>query len=138
MSTKYNENRAFAPKRPQWHSTIGQHFKCLDRRFVTLRINGIFYADQPTTKLTLLPFNPPTENRYPYVARGGSWIDTPEKCRSAARRFSDKQWLKLDPQRPQSIWWMTSADYVGFRLVLAVEEDPRLKGIRSKVTWWSN
>jgi len=105
---------------------------CLDR------YKKDFYADQPTTKLTLLPFNPPTENRYPYVARGGSWIDTPEKCRSAARRFSDKQWLKLDPQRPQSIWWMTSADYVGFRLVLPVEEDPRLKSIRSKVTWWSN
>jgi formylglycine-generating enzyme required for sulfatase activity len=105
---------------------------CLDR------YKKDFYADSPKDKLTLLPFHPPTDGRYPYVARGGSWIDEPEKCRSAARRFSDKSWLKLDPQRPQSIWWMTSADYVGFRLVLAVEEDPRLKGIRSQVTWWSN
>jgi len=97
-----------------------------------------FYATLPQDKLTLLPFTALTEDRYPNVARGGSWIDPPEKCRSAARRFSDKSWLRLDPQRPQSIWWMTSADYVGFRVVVAVEEDPRLKGIRSKVTWWSN
>jgi formylglycine-generating enzyme required for sulfatase activity len=97
-----------------------------------------YYGTLPKDKISLMPFNPPTEDRYPDVARGGSWIDQPEKCRSAARRFSDRVWLKLDPQRPQSIWWMTSADYVGFRVVVAVEEEPRLKGIRSKVTWWSN
>jgi hypothetical protein len=59
-------------------------------------------------------------------------------CRSAVRRGSDKTWLKRDPQRPQSIWWMTDADWVGFRVVRAVEEDARLKGVRSKVTWWSD
>jgi formylglycine-generating enzyme required for sulfatase activity len=96
-----------------------------------------FYSSLPRDKMMLLPVNLPTENRYPDVARGGSWIDPPEKCRSAARRFSDKEWLKRDPQRPQSIWWMTDADYVGFRVICAVEEDPRLVGVRSKVTWWS-
>jgi len=97
-----------------------------------------FYSTLPKDKISLLPFSPPEDTRYPYVARGGSWIDPPEKCRSAARRFSERSWLKLDPQRPQSIWWMTSADYVGFRVVVAVEEDPRLKGIQSKVNWFSN
>jgi formylglycine-generating enzyme required for sulfatase activity len=97
-----------------------------------------FYAKLPADKLSLNPFNPPTEKRYPYVARGGSWIDPPEKCRSAARISSDKKWLKRDPQNPQSIWWMTEADYVGFRVVRAVEEYENLKGIRSKVTWWSD
>ncbi len=43
-----------------------------------------FYATLPQDKLSLIPFNPPTEDRYPNVARGGSWIDPPEKCRSAA------------------------------------------------------
>jgi formylglycine-generating enzyme required for sulfatase activity len=97
-----------------------------------------FYSKFPRDMATLNPFNPPTENRYPNVARGGSWTDPADRCRSAARRYSDKEWLKRDPQRPQSIWWMTDADYVGFRVVVAVEEDPRLKGIRSKVTWWSD
>jgi formylglycine-generating enzyme required for sulfatase activity len=96
-----------------------------------------FYGTLPLDKAPYNPFNPPTENRYSYVARGGSWIDTADKCRSAARVFSEKNWLKRDPQRPQSIWWMTEADYVGFRVVRAVEEYEALKNIRSKVTWWS-
>ena len=96
-----------------------------------------FYASLPKDKPFVLPFNPPTENRYPNVARGGSWNDKSPKCRSAVRRGSDLTWLKRDPQRPQSIWWMTEADWVGFRVVRAVEEDERLKGVRSKVSWWS-
>ncbi|MBI3411040.1 MAG: formylglycine-generating enzyme family protein [Planctomycetes bacterium] len=105
---------------------------CLDR------YKKDFYASFPRDKATLNPFNPPGDARYGYVARGGSWIDPPDKCRSAARRYSEKDWLKRDPQRPQSIWWMTEADYVGFRVVRAVEEYEDLKGIRSKVTWWSD
>jgi formylglycine-generating enzyme required for sulfatase activity len=84
------------------------------------------------------PVNLPTEDRFPDVARGGSWADGPEKCRSAGRRGSDKTWIKLDPQRPQSIWWLTSAEFVGFRVVRPVEEQDNLKGIRSKVTRESN
>ena len=96
-----------------------------------------FYSTLPKDKPFVLPIKMPTEDRYPNVVRGGSWNDEAEKCRSAIRRFSDKTWLKRDPQRPQSIWWMTDADWVGFRVVRAVEEDERLKGVRSKVTWWS-
>ena len=76
----------------------------------------------------------PTGKRFPNVARGGSWADEPVDCRSATRRGSDKTWIKLDPQRPQSIWWLTSADFVGFRVVRPVEEQDNLKGLRSKVT----
>lgn len=92
------------------------------------------YAKLPLDKATLMPVVLPTANRYPHVVRGGSWIDPPEVCRSAARRFSEKDWLKRDPQRPQSIWWMTDADFVGFRVVRAVEEQPNLKNLKSKVT----
>ncbi|HZZ77645.1 MAG TPA: formylglycine-generating enzyme family protein [Gemmataceae bacterium] len=97
-----------------------------------------FYATLPKDKPFVLPFNPPTEHRYSDVVRGGSWNDPADKCRCAVRRGSDKTWLKRDPQRPQSIWWMTDADWVGFRVVRAVEEDARLKDVRSKVTWWSD
>jgi len=104
---------------------------CIDR------YSKDFYGTLPADKLSLNPFVPPTENRYSYVARGGSWIAAPAKCRSAARDHSDKKWLQRDPQRPQSIWWMTEADYVGFRVVRSVTEDERLSKIRSLVTWWS-
>jgi len=93
-----------------------------------------YYATFPTDKLTLQPVLMPTEKRFSHVARGGSWNDTAAECRSAARRGSTKEWIKLDPQRPQSIWWLTSAEFVGFRVVVAVDEQANLKNLRSKVT----
>jgi formylglycine-generating enzyme required for sulfatase activity len=93
-----------------------------------------YYSTFPLNKATLSPVLLPTETRFAHVARGGSWADQPVECRSAARRGSDKTWLKLDPQRPQSIWWLTSAEFVGLRVVRAVEEQDNLKGLRSKVT----
>ena len=77
----------------------------------------------------------PTDVKYSHVVRGGSWADEPPKCRSAARRGSDKTWLKRDPQKPQSIWWMTDCDWVGFRVVRPVEEIAELKGFLPPVTW---
>jgi formylglycine-generating enzyme required for sulfatase activity len=92
------------------------------------------YKQFSATAPTLSPVLLPTANRFPNVARGGSWTDDAGQCRSATRRASSKEWIKLDPQRPQSIWWLTSADFVGFRVVRAVEEQDNLKGIRSKIT----
>jgi formylglycine-generating enzyme required for sulfatase activity len=93
-----------------------------------------FYAKFPTDKLTPWPVLLPTADRFPHVARGGSWADDAAKCRCAARRGSDKSWIKRDPQRPQSIWWLTDAEIVGFRIVRPVEEADNLKRLRSKVT----
>jgi formylglycine-generating enzyme required for sulfatase activity len=93
-----------------------------------------FYGTFAGGKIALQPVNLPTGTRFSHVARGGSWAEDAEQCRSASRRGSDRTWIKLDPQRPQSIWWLTSADFVGFRLVRAVEEQENLKGFRSKIT----
>ena len=87
-------------------------------------------ADKPT----LQPVNIPDDQRFGHVVRGGSWADDAAQCRSAARRGSEKSWITLDPQRPQSIWWLTSADFVGFRVVRPVTEQDNLKGYRSKIT----
>ncbi|MBD3175197.1 MAG: SUMF1/EgtB/PvdO family nonheme iron enzyme [Armatimonadia bacterium] len=54
---------------------------------------------------------------YPRVARGGSWVDDPDWCRSAHRRGSSEGWKMGDPQIPQSIWHFTDADFIGFRVV---------------------
>jgi formylglycine-generating enzyme required for sulfatase activity len=62
------------------------------------------------------PWNFPTLH-YPHVARGGHWDDQAEALRSAARRHSDKQWNAQDPQLPKSTWWLSDAQWVGFRLV---------------------
>ncbi|WP_128548686.1 formylglycine-generating enzyme family protein [Larkinella soli] len=54
---------------------------------------------------------------YPNSVRGGSWDDEPLVLRSAARTPSDPSWKVLDPQTPKSEWWLTSASFVGFRVV---------------------
>ncbi|MCB1087023.1 MAG: formylglycine-generating enzyme family protein [Verrucomicrobiae bacterium] len=62
------------------------------------------------------PFVRP-ETLYPRVARGGSWYDTADYCRSAARTGSNADWKQQDPQLPKSIWYHTDATWLGFRLV---------------------
>jgi formylglycine-generating enzyme required for sulfatase activity len=86
------------------------------------------------TEAALSPVLLPNESRYPRVVRGGSWDDPAPLLRSAARRASQKEWSKRDPQRPQSIWWHTEAITVGFRIIRPLEEQENLKGLRSKVT----
>ncbi len=54
---------------------------------------------------------------YPHSARGGSWDDDPEKLRSAARRASAPAWKMQDPQLPKSIWYLTDAQFLGFRVI---------------------
>ena len=62
------------------------------------------------------PFQKPTKV-YPKVVRGGSWMDSPNRLRSAARRPSSKKWKMRDPQIPKSKWWHTDAPFVGLRVV---------------------
>jgi formylglycine-generating enzyme required for sulfatase activity len=59
---------------------------------------------------------------YPNVVRGGSWDDDPDRLRSAARRGSNIDWKMQDPQRPQSVWYHTDAQFSGFRIVRPLNE----------------
>jgi formylglycine-generating enzyme required for sulfatase activity len=93
-----------------------------------------FYASLSADRLTFAPVVVPTANRFAHVVRGGSWADDAAHCRSAVRRASDKRWLRRDPQRPQSIWWLTDGDFVGFRVVRPVVEQDNLKDLKSRVT----
>ena len=63
----------------------------------------------------------PVTELYPTAVRGGSWDDEPADLRSAARTPSKPEWKILDPQLPKSEWWMTSASFVGFRLVRPIK-----------------
>jgi formylglycine-generating enzyme required for sulfatase activity len=93
-----------------------------------------YYSTFPKDKTVLSPVLLPTATRFSHVARGGSWQDEDKLLRSAARRGSDPDWIQRDPQRPQSIWWLTDAEFVGFRIVRPVKEQDNLKNLRSKVT----
>lgn len=53
-----------------------------------------------------------------HIARGGNCeCDKPADLRSARRLKSDLPWAAQDPQYPKSIWWLTDAPFVGFRVV---------------------
>jgi len=67
------------------------------------------------------PLAPP-KTLYSRVVRGGSWFDDPDRLRSAARLASEEDWKMQDPQLPQSIWYHTDADFVGFRVVRPLVE----------------
>lgn len=92
------------------------------------------YAKAPKDKPWLQPVVVPIEKRFPHVVRGGSWDDEAPLLRSAARRPSNREWLRQDPQRPQSIWWLTEAVFVGFRVVRPLDEQENLKTLKSKLT----
>ncbi|MCC6491836.1 MAG: SUMF1/EgtB/PvdO family nonheme iron enzyme [Pirellulales bacterium] len=62
------------------------------------------------------PFLRPTA-LYPRSVRGGGWLDFPDQLRSAARLGSDAHWQQQDPQLPKSLWYLTDAPWLGFRLV---------------------
>ena len=54
---------------------------------------------------------------YPHAVRGGSWNDEAARVTCTAREKSDAEWKRQDPQLPKSVWYMTDAQWLGFRLV---------------------
>jgi formylglycine-generating enzyme required for sulfatase activity len=77
------------------------------------------YVPDYFSRLAIPAINPfvRPETLYPRTARGGSWNDNPEQLRSAFRVGSDAYWQQQDPQLPKSIWYLTDAPWLGFRLV---------------------
>lgn len=59
---------------------------------------------------------------YPRVVRGGGWNEEPALMRCAARQGSTDDWIAQDPQSPVSIWYLTDALHVGFRVVRPLQE----------------
>lgn len=84
-------------------------------------------------KLADNPLNVPTQ-LFPRVVRGGSWFDDPEMLRSAVRVASTPDWKIQDPQLPQSMWYHTDADFVGFRVVRPLRK-PSEEEIKKKVLY---
>ena len=55
---------------------------------------------------------------YPHAVRGGSWNDAEDGGELHGRASPPMPaWKQQDPQLPKSIWYMTDAQWLGFRLV---------------------
>lgn len=59
---------------------------------------------------------------YPRAVRGSSWMDEQGEISCSKRRASNPNWKQLDPQLPKSLWWHTSAQFLGFRIVRPLNE----------------
>jgi len=70
------------------------------------------YSAEPATNPWVKSTKP-----YPHAARGGGWTDPADRLRCSARLGSDSSWKMQDPQLPKSIWYLTDAQFLGFRLV---------------------
>ncbi len=71
---------------------------------------------------------------YPHTARGGSYDDDPELLRASARRGSNSEWKQQDPQLPKSIWYLTDAKFLGFRIVRSLE----IPSVEEMFYYWNN
>ncbi|MCE5267786.1 MAG: formylglycine-generating enzyme family protein [Planctomycetaceae bacterium] len=76
----------------------------------------------------------PVTKEYPQMVRGGAWTDEAPALRSAARRGSSKDWKAQDPQIPQSIWYHTDANFVGFRVVRPLRVPSEQEAARYEIT----
>ncbi len=76
-----------------------------------------FPVDLKTVNPLLIP-----STLYPRTVRGGGWDKSAAECRSAAREGSTEDWISQDPQVPVSIWYLTDALHVGFRVVRPLQE----------------
>jgi formylglycine-generating enzyme required for sulfatase activity len=54
---------------------------------------------------------------YPHAVRGGSWGNDETGVTCTVRVASEADWKRQDPQLPKSVWYMTDAQWLGFRLV---------------------
>ena len=75
-----------------------------------------------------------SKEAYPHTVRGGGWADDPDKLRCGSRDFSDPTWKAQDPQLPKSIWYLTDAQSVGFRLVRLFQ----IPTVKEMLAYWNN
>jgi formylglycine-generating enzyme required for sulfatase activity len=71
---------------------------------------------------------------YPHAVRGGSWNDAADMVTCSARVASDASWKQQDPQLPKSIWYLTDAQWLGFRLVRPV----KVASAEEMYAYWNN
>ena len=87
------------------------------------------YAKYPADSAVENPVHPGAR-LYLNITRGGSWEDDPDFLRSAKRVYSESTWKIQDPQLPKSKWYLTDAQFLGFRVVRPLTEPTAEEKVR--------
>jgi formylglycine-generating enzyme required for sulfatase activity len=120
LNSEFKYQKVGRKKPNPWglHDIVGNVVEwCLDQ------YDADFYQ-QGAGKVVEDPWNKATKP-YPHAVRGGHWDDEDVTLfRSAVRRGSDRSWKAQDPQLPKSTWWLSDAQWVGFRLVRPLAVPP--------------
>lgn len=83
-----------------------------------------YYANLKENEPVQNPWMKPSE-LYPRTVKGASWMDEADQVHCSKRSGSEPRWKMLDPQLPKSLWWHTSAQFLGFRVVRPLNEPTR-------------
>ncbi len=51
------------------------------------------------------------------VVRGGGYLSKAPDVSVEARQTQQPKWNQTDPQNPKSLWWLSDAPFIGFRVV---------------------
>ena len=71
-----------------------------------------------------------------YAVRGGSWNDDSRRDLHGAGK--SERHGKADPQLPEELWYMTDAQWLGFRLVRPARLPERSRCIGRGTTGWKS
>lgn len=58
-----------------------------------------------------------------HVLCGGHFLDEPDEQVPGRREVQQRTWNQTDPQNPKSLWWLSDAPFVGFRIVATSAPD---------------
>jgi formylglycine-generating enzyme required for sulfatase activity len=127
-----NSNRSYQPVGSKQPNEYGFHDMLGNVSELTLDQYHEDYFERLEDEPSDNPWFRP-DRIYPHSVRGGSWMDTADASNCLQRQGTSPNWKRNDPQLPKSLWWFTNAPFVGFRVVMPLNQP---EGVDEMEEYW--